>query len=412
MLKHFNLQCKKNSQPSLWLLWLLRIISCTALFCCTICTTNIYAGSTPPKLSANPTVQAFISSIAQSYQFDRRELTELFDTTVMLPEIITTMQHPYEEQPWYVYKQRLVSQQRINLGLQYWEEHATALEYATKTYGIPASIIVAIVGIESMYGRTALKYPVLNSLITLSFAYPQRATFFQHELVHYLLLTRALNIDPKTIFGSYAGAIGLPQFMPSSYRHFAIQYHPEGAGVSLHSDDEITTTTTTNTSQSAINNAKKLGDLIHDTDDVVVSIANYLFNFNWHANEEIAIKASVKGEKYQDILATKTLKPQLTIAQLQRYRVKPKGKNSNKITPQTKAALIELQNKDENEYWLGLHNLYVLTHYNSSKAYVMAVFQLAQALEQARNQTRKNSGDNSDNNDDGYDDNVKKITKL
>jgi len=325
------------------------------------------------KISANHEVQLFIDNMATKYQFDREELATTLDSVTLLPNIIATMQHPYEEQPWYAYQQRLVNQKRIDYGVAYWKQHQKALRYAERKYGVPASIIVAIVGIESMYGHTPLKYPVLNSLVTLSFAYPPRATFFKSELEHYLLLSRKLNINPKTIFGSYAGAIGLPQFMPSSYRKFAIAYcdHDKKINTMINEEDDDNETN---------DDAHQPGDLTNDTDDVIVSVANYLAHFGWKKNGLVAVRAKVTGKKYREVIAAK-LKPQHTIAYLKKhYHVKPE----RKLPLNTKVVLIELQNEDGYEHWLGLHNFYVLSRYNGNRQYVMAVHQLAIALKHAR----------------------------
>jgi membrane-bound lytic murein transglycosylase B len=324
------------------------------------CNQTIYASS--KNLSSYPVVQTFINTMVQHYQFNANELVALFDSTPLIADVIPSMQHPYEEKPWYIYQSRLVTQQRITLGVDYWHRHAKALHYAEKKYGVPASIIVAIVGIESLYGQAHLKYPVLNTLITLSFAYPPRAIFFQKELMHYLLLTRELNVDPRTIYGSYAGAIGLPQFMPSSYRHFAISYQPN--------------ITTRNNDEEDENN--ELGDLVSDSDDVVVSVANYLSHFGWQKGEKITIPANIYSNKYQELLPIKS-KATYTVAKLKQYGIKP----IYKLEKNTKVSLVQLQNKDASEYWLGLNNFHVLSHYNADKQYIMAVYQLAIAIKHA-----------------------------
>jgi len=315
-----------------------------------------YADDT--KLSSQPEVQNFIRLMVDQYQFDANNLAALLDSTPLLTKVIENIQHPYEEQPWYIYRSHLVSNKRITAGLAYWKEHKSALKYAEKQFGVPASIIVAIVGIESFYGKIPSKYPVLNSLVTLSFYYQARADFFQKELEQYLLLTRDLNIDPRTVLGSYAGAIGLPQFMPSNYRKYALEYK---------------------TLISGENNTQTLGDLMDDTDDVIVSVANFLQHFGWEKKKPIAVRAKVKGDLYNEIIAKK-LTPTLTIAQLKKYGVTP----MRKIPKNHKAMLIELQDENNCEYWLGFDNFHVLSHYNGDKQYIMAVYQLAVALKKAR----------------------------
>lgn len=348
-----------------------------------------YALSFTPKLSTNPTVQAFINRMATQHQFATKELATLLDSTTITPWIIPSMQHPYEEQPWYIYQKRFITEQRINLGLSYWQKHAAALRYASQIYDVPESVIVAIVGVETMYGHIFLRHPVLNSLVTLSFFYPARATFFQSELTQYLLLTRELHLDPRIIYGSYAGAIGFPQFMPSSYRRFAVKYCPTQPDSQLNArssqvepQSAALTKQNTATQRNSKNTAEtgKLGDLINDTDDVVVSIANYLHYFGWQKNQPIAIKAKITDTEYKEIMDKKS-ETGLTLKQLAQYQtIVP-----STISPETKTSLIQLQNKNGFEYWLGLNNFNALFHYNSNKHYIMAIYQLAMILEQRHN---------------------------
>lgn len=318
------------------------------------------------KLAENQSAQNFVNLMAQKYQFDSDYVADLLSHANIRTELLNLVQHPYEENPWYLYKQRLVNKQRIVSGLQYWQKHSKALKYAEKTYGIPAAVIVAIIGVESRYGQVRMKYSVLDTLVTLGFLYPPRAKFFQSELEQYLLLARDLNINPKSIYGSYAGAIGLPQFMPSSYRRFAIPYCPP------------------NEEEEAACDPDKLGNLINDSDDVVVSVANYLNHFGWHKNCAIAIQAKVQGHKYQRLLTDEQLAKLHSFLQLRRYGIKPRQKISRR-TAKAYVTLIPLQTSATGyEYWLGFNNFHVIGRYNNNAQYIMAVFYLAAALEYAK----------------------------
>jgi len=302
------------------------------------------------KLSDRSDVKDFIEMMSAKYDFNKKSLTKLLNKTKISPEVLEKIQHPYEEEPWYKYREHFLTQERIFKGVKYWREHRTALKYAEQEYEIPASVIVAIIGVETLYGEVELKYPVLNSLVTLSFYYPPRANFFQNELVQYLLLTRELGIDPCAIKGSYAGAIGLPQFMPSSYREYAVPYHSNS------------------------HNA----DLINDTDDVITSIANYLSCFGWYGKQPIAIKAKVHGIKYRKLISD-DMKPIYTIKQLKKYGVEPKWHLPNNYP----AKLLAFEKDRSNyEYWIDLPNFYVLSHYNANKQYVLAVYQLSEKIKQ------------------------------
>lgn len=300
------------------------------------------------KLSSYTEVTAFIQKMVTKYNFNEYYIKRLFDKATLSAKVIRNMESPYEDKPWDVYRAHFVDSFRINGGINYWHRHANALHYAAEKYGVPEQIIVAIIGIESVYGRERCRYRVIDSLLTLSFAYPKRMAYFRNELEKYLLLTRELNTDPALIYGSYAGAIGLPQFMPSSYRNFAVPYGMRHAP-----------------------------NLVGDTDDVVVSVANYLQQNGWQQGEPVAVRAKILGNKYQQVLSN-SLKPKFTIAELRKYKVYPAH---GKILGSMPAGLIALQNSHgANEYWLIFNNFHALAKYNSSKQYVMAAYLLGNEI--------------------------------
>ena len=297
------------------------------------------------KFDQRKDVRAFTAQMAKKYQFNQNELLDLFKQVTIQKSTLSNIQHPYEEKPWYVYQERLVTKQRTQDGLKYWKHHARALQYAQNTYGVPASIIVAIIGVESNYGKVNFKYRTFDALTTLSFDYPKRAKFFQQELEQYLLLTREHHLDPLAIFGSYAGAIGPAQFMPSTYRRFAVSYQTGGTA-----------------------------DIINNNDDAIVSVANFLKQKGWQPNKIITVRAKTNSTKYQQLL---TKPPRLTIAQFKTYGLIPPHIISNRAI----ALLVPLQKQQTTEYWLGFNNFMVLMKYNPNVNYAMAIYNLSKQLD-------------------------------
>jgi len=293
-----------------------------------------------PTLDRQKNVRTFVAMMVKKYNFNQKELLNLFQQVKIQPRTLTNIQHPYEEQPWYIYRNHLITPRRINDGLHYWQQHATVLQYAQNKYGIPASIIVAIIGIESNYGQTQFQYRTFDALATLSFCYPKRAPFFKQELEEYLLLIQKLNVDPLSIYGSYAGAIGPAQFMPSTYRRFAVSYKPA-----------------------------QTPDIINNHNDAIVSVANFLKQQGWQAHRFIAVRAKITNN-------TTITSQKQTIAQFAKHGIiAPK-----KIARKNWALFIPLQEKNSFEYWLGLNNFMVLMRYNSNINYAMAVYSLSSQL--------------------------------
>jgi membrane-bound lytic murein transglycosylase B len=237
-------------------------------------------------------------------------------------------------------------------GLRFWNENAELLERARRDFGVPESIIVALIGIESRYGSHSGGFGVVDSLYTLSFDSRKRTGYFRGELEQFLVLARDQGWDPSQIQSSFAGALGWPQFMPSSYRRFAIDYSKDG----------------------------KI-DLWTDTADIVGSVANYLREFGWKEGQPIAAPAHVEFFDRKGLLEL-GFRPQLSLAQWRKRGVQsPPG-----IVQSARASLLALELPDGLEYWFGFHNFYVLLRYNYSRNYAMAVYQLAEEISQAREQ--------------------------
>ena len=208
-------------------------------------------------------VQQFIQSMHKKHGLNKKNLNAIFSAFGSESKVLRLMSKQYEALPWYRYRDTIVTEKRIQEGVQFWEEHKGLLKKAETKFGVPAEIIVAILGLETSYGKITGNYPVLQALATLAFDYPRRATFFRSELEHFLLLVNEGSLDPITTRGSFAGAMGTPQFMPSSYRRYAVDFSGTGKR-----------------------------DLIHDMADVIGSVANYMKANGWKKNEKIVLKGN------------------------------------------------------------------------------------------------------------------------
>ncbi len=310
-----------------------------------------FAAEPVRSFASRKEVKHFIHEMHQKHGLDKSRLTSLFAQYGTEHKILQLMSKQYEALPWYQYKKGVVTETRAKEGALFWKKHAVHLKKAERHFGVPAEIIVAIIGIETSYGQKKGNYPVIQSLATLAFDYPRRAPFFREELEHFLLLSEEGAIDPKLAKGSFAGAIGIPQFMPSSYRRYAVSFSETGKR-----------------------------DLIDNPIDAIGSVANYLKKNGWHSDEKIAYPAVAIGKNYQNISTSKTSKPTLFLSDLAKYQVKPKSakffKNTN---PKVKHMVLDHSNEAK-EHWLGLHNFSVIMRYNHSIHYAMAVYQLSQQI--------------------------------
>ncbi|MCW9023482.1 MAG: lytic murein transglycosylase B [Gammaproteobacteria bacterium] len=293
-------------------------------------------------------INAFINEMVQQHQFDSKELKKVFQQTQRRQSILDAIARPAESKPWSEYRPIFLTRDRLQGGLKFWKQNADILSKAHDVYGVPEEIIVAIIGVETRYGRHAGRYPVMDALATLAFAYPPRSKFFRKELQEYLIMTREEGLDPLQQKGSYAGAMGMPQFIASSFRRYAIDFSGDGQR-----------------------------DLWSNKADVIGSVANYFKQHRWNKGEPIAHRVRVHGVKYKKLLPKKrTLKPQYTQKELlDNGVILPQG-----IPAGLKGNLIELQGKNGPEYWVTWHNFYVISRYNHSALYSMAVFQLSQRL--------------------------------
>ncbi|MGC2167028.1 MAG: lytic murein transglycosylase B [Gallionella sp.] len=293
-----------------------------------------------------PGMPEFIDEMVSKHQFKRSELVKAFSRAEYLPAVIETISRQTVSKPWAEYRANFVNPERVRLGLKFWNKNQATLEHAEQQYGVPVAIIVAVIGVETIYGQAAGSYRTLDTLTTLTFDYPRRAEFFRSELENYLLLARDQQFDLLAIRGSYAGAIGIPQFMPSSYRNYAVDFDGDGTV-----------------------------DLLHEPGDAIGSVANYLKVFGWIRNDPVSVPATFTEKNWLgEITAARTL------AQWSAVGVVTAVKSS----PERRARLVDFTSSDSKEWWLVYDNFDVITRYNNSDYYAMVVFQLAEAIQAAR----------------------------
>lgn len=309
---------------------------------------EIPAPTTP--LSINQNVKNFVHQMVTKHRFNEHELTQLLQSAVIKEEILKRISSPSEGLPWHKYRKIFLTEARIENGVKFWRENAQVLETVSQQTGVAPEIIVAIIGVETGYGKNMGNHRVLDALATLAFAYPPRSPFFTSELEQFLLLCREENKDPREPLGSYAGAMGYPQFMPSSFRNLAKDFEHDGHR-----------------------------DIWKNPRDAIASVANYFEKNGWQRGQNVAIKANAVGTQYKSFL-NKDLKPNTTIGQLNRVNVNA----TENIPANTDVKLVALEQLDGNELWLGLHNFYVITRYNHSPLYAMAAYQLSQEIKQRR----------------------------
>ena len=294
-----------------------------------------------------PEIAAFVGEMAQRHGFDRGRVRSLLRQAQPQPKIIEIMNRPIEKAvPWWQYRERFVTPERIADGVQFWSDHRLTLEQAASQYQVAPEYIVAILGVETHYGRNTGSFRALDALATLAFDYPPRQKFFRSELEEFLVLTRENRLDPLAVKGSYAGALGVPQFMPSQYRRYAVAA-----------------------------DADKPRDLWNDWDDILASVANYLHEHGWTPGAPVLAETRLDPDpSFQ--LEPHGVELNATVDSLAMHGVRVELD----VPPDTPAVLISAEQRDGPAYRVGFHNFYVITRYNSSPRYAMAVHDLAQAL--------------------------------
>ncbi|GAA0791355.1 lytic murein transglycosylase B [Marinobacterium sediminicola] len=283
--------------------------------------------------------------------FDAEEVRSVLAKAKRQESILEAISRPAERRlTWGEYRKIFVEPRRIKQGVAFWNEHEATLKRAEETYGVPAEIIVSIIGVETRYGRIMGRYRVLDALATLGFDYPKRADFFRGQLVDFMRMAREEQLDPTQPLGSYAGAMGYGQFIPSSFRNYAVDFDGDGKR-----------------------------DIWSNEVDAIGSVANYFREHGWKAGEPVRSNVVINGSADPSWFNA-GLKPELTLAQWHERGIATR----RDLDPQQPATLMELTMEDGEHYWFGLHNFYVITRYNHSRLYAMAVYELSQAIKDAR----------------------------
>ncbi len=310
----------------------------------------------PLRYDQRPETRAFIAELVAEHAFGRRDLARLFSHARYQPRIVEAMSRPVLEPPkWYEYAPQFLSAERIDGGLEFWRANEATLARAESEFGVPAEVIVAIIGVETFYGRNTGRYRVFDALTTLAFDYPRRGDFFKNELKEFLLLARDQGISPLEAAGSYAGASGLPQFMPGSVRAYAVDYDGDGRI-----------------------------DLSAEPADAIGSVGNFLARHDWQPGAPVLAQARVDPAASEAVLRTLDggLSERRPLEAWVRDGVSadalPADPGSDPV------GLLMLEDVASPSYWLVFGNWYVLTRYNRSRLYATAVWQLAQALVAAR----------------------------
>ena len=294
-----------------------------------------------------PDVNAFITSMVEQHDYDRETLRDILGEAEKKDSIIEQISKPAEKTlTWAEYRRIFITKERINAGVKFWDENRETLEDIETRSGVPVEILVGIIGVETYFGRITGGHRVLDALATLAFDYPPRSKFFRSELEHFLLLVREENMNATDAFGSYAGAMGRPQFMPSSYRAYAVDSTGDGKR-----------------------------DIWNNWKDVAGSIANYFNAHGWRTGEEVTSLATI-GSHWSGPFPKNVLKPEETVESLSQMGVM----FSTTLPGDSASQLLTLQGADGDEHWVGFHNFFVITRYNHSVMYALAVHQLGQEI--------------------------------
>ncbi len=292
-----------------------------------------------------------VVSTLEAEGFDAAEIRKVLAKAERKDSILEAISRPAERRlTWGEYRKIFIEPKRISQGVEFWNEQAETLARAEETYGVPAEIIVAIIGVETRYGRIMGRYRVLDALATLGFDYPKRADFFRGQLIDFLRMTREESLDPIDPIGSYAGAMGYGQFIPSSFRDFAVDFDNDGKR-----------------------------NIWTNKVDAIGSVAHYFQAHGWKAGEPVRSNV-VMNKAADESWFNAGLKPEVSLAEWAERGIATR----KDLALEQPATLMELTMEDGEHYWFGLHNFYVITRYNHSRLYAMAVYELSQEIKQAR----------------------------
>ena len=297
---------------------------------------------------ARPDVQRYIDEQVASGQFDRPELEAVFANVETKPNILQILDRPATSRPWYQFRPAFFNDRLIDGGVAFWKDNAATLARAEATFGVAPEVVVAIIGIETGYGRSTGSFRVVDALSTIGFDYPRRAEYFRGELTEFLRLAKEEGKNPLLLKGSYAGAMGWPQFMPSSYRKWAVDFDGDGHR-----------------------------DIWGSVPDVIGSVAHYFQLHGWRHGDDVILPASVQPGAQVDLLVADKFNLHYTVGELKQMGVQPEAP----VGDQVPAVLVPLETAPGvTEYWLGLNNFYVITRYNKSTLYAKAAQEVAAAI--------------------------------
>jgi membrane-bound lytic murein transglycosylase B len=331
----------------------------TRLLCSLACALGLYVHLAPfahaQDFHQRPDVRSFLAEVAARQQFEEQDLLDLFAKVQNKEDVLRYIAPAPAgmKKNWAVYRSRFLDQLRIQEGVKFWRRHESDIARASQVYGVPAEIIVGIIGVETIYGRNTGNFRVLDALTTIAFNHPRRAEFFRKEVESFLVFARANKLEPLSVLGSYAGAIGLPQFMPSSILRYAVDF--DGSG-------QI--------------------DLRNSPVDAVGSVAKFLADHGWVEGRAATFAMRMDSDARLEEPLRADILPQFSATQLKEFGIHA----SSDTPPEEVLALIELPNGDApSTYTLGTKNFYVITRYNRSSFYAMAVLDLANAVKNQMN---------------------------
>lgn len=359
-LKNFGM--KYSCRGRKWLGVLLTSIALGLGAATAICVPSFAAGEAaqpaPGDYAERADVRAFAHEAAQKTGLPQAEIQQWLDAAKYQQGIVDAMNRPAESKTWAQYRPIFITPKRIAAGVVFWNDHATELETISKKYGVSPAIIVAIVGVETFYGQRMGTYRVIDALATLGFDYPKRGAFFRDQLADFFTLAAKEHLDMNDALGSYAGAMGMPQFIPSSYLDLAVDGDGDGRC-----------------------------DLWHSDADVFASVAHYFSEHGWTLDAPVGFQIDINHQEAtvaNKLNTGRDLKPKITIGELRHLGIAlPKDLY---LPKDEKVMLFTLTGPDKVEYWVGLNNFYVITRYNHSTLYAMAVWQLSQAVQAARDE--------------------------
>jgi membrane-bound lytic murein transglycosylase B len=292
-------------------------------------------------------VRQFIDELTSEQNFDAQYVETILAGSAVQQSILDAMSRPAEKvKPWHEYRAIFITPERIQAGVTFYAEHKDTISRISNETGVPPEMILGIIGVESYYGRITGKHRVVDALATLGFAYPPRQTFFRSELGQAFLLAREEDMDLAELMGSYAGAMGPPQFIPSSYRAYAVDGDGDGKR-----------------------------DLIGSWDDILASVANYFVAHKWQRDKPVSTLATI-GDDSVDAVLNEGLKPESTVQALSKAGVFFPTELSDDAT----AGVWQLEGENGPEYWVGFDNLYVITRYNRSIMYALAAWELGESV--------------------------------